>query len=120
MSENSRWIFYIRINRLFKSQKKVIEWAKEAYERGAGEIILTCIDKEGMCKGCDLEIIESISDTIQVPLLIHGGIKNIEHIIKVAETGVSGVIISSALHFNLLNIKECKKIMANKGFDVRQ
>tara|TARA_B100001109_G_C18823393_1_gene455678 strand:- start:179 stop:928 length:750 start_codon:yes stop_codon:yes gene_type:complete len=102
-----------------KSPKKVVEWAREAYERGAGEIILTCIDKEGMCKGCDLEIIESISDTIKVPLLIHGGIKNIEHIIKAAETGVSGVIVASALHYNLLNIKECKQRMANKGFDVR-
>jgi len=91
------------------SKKKLVDWLPEAQQLGVGEIILTSISHEGMGNGFDLEMIELIYDKINVPFIIHGGAGNEEHIYDVLKyEKVSGVAISSLLHYSLIRDKSFK------------
>jgi len=91
------------------SNKKLLEWIIEAQDLGIGEIILTSISKEGLGKGFDLEMLESIYEKIEVPFIFHGGAGNKKHIYDVLKHNkVSGVAISSLLHYSLIREKKFK------------
>lgn len=80
---------------------KLIDWIKKVQDCGAGEISLTSIKHEGLRKGIDIKCIDKISNIVNVPLLIHGGIDSLETISSIFKNyNVSGVIISSILHYN--------------------
>jgi len=82
----------------------VIAWAKEAEERGAGEILLTSIDQEGTGNGFDLELIMKVSGLLTIPLIAHGGAANDSHIsASVKDSGADAVAIASMLHYAALN-----------------
>jgi len=86
-----------------RTGKEVIEWSKHVEELGAGEIILTSVDNEGTGKGLDLELIRDIHSAINIPLVVHGGIGNTEHIIELLnELKVSGIALSSLLHYHYI------------------
>jgi cyclase len=79
---------------------EVIEWAKEAEKLGAGEIIITSVDKEGTGKGVDLQLIKGISDSVSLPVIAHGGIGSMSDVEELLELGlVDSVAIGSALHY---------------------
>jgi imidazole glycerol-phosphate synthase subunit HisF len=81
-----------------------ISWAKEAEERGAGEILLTSIDQEGTGNGFDLELIMRVSDLLTIPLIAHGGAANYSHISSsIKDSGADAVAIASMLHYTALN-----------------
>lgn len=83
---------------------EVISWVKEAEDRGAGEILLTSIEKEGTGNGFDLEIIKKVSDCIKVPVIAHGGAANDFHIAEaINDSGADAVAIASMLHYAALN-----------------
>ena len=83
----------------------VISWAKEAEERGAGEILLTSIDQEGTGSGFDLELIKRVSSLLTIPLISHGGAANDSHIIaSIKDSGADAVAIASMLHYAALNM----------------
>ena len=94
--------------------KEVISWAKEVEERGAGEILLTSIDKEGTGLNYDIELINKVVDQVSIPVIVHGGAGNIENLIEVLnKTKVKALSIASMLHYSLVN-----KIKINeKNFD---
>ena len=89
------------------TNKKLSEWFSEAQQLGVGEIILTSISSEGTGNGFDLELLEFIYDKINVPFIMHGGAGNKDHIYDILKYDkVSGVAISSLLHYSLVQEKK--------------
>jgi len=95
------------------------EWALRAVELGAGELLLTSVDREGRRKGFDLEFIAALAGKVGVPVVAHGGAGTVEDIIKVARLGVDGVALASMLHYGDATIPEIKKALAAAGIEVR-
>ena len=95
------------------------DWAMRAVEMGAGELLLTSVDREGTRKGFDLEFIQSIAGHVNVPVVAHGGAGTIGHLGEVARLGVDGVAISSLLHYNVNTIEEIKRGLVDQGVEVR-
>lgn len=83
---------------------KVLDWAKEAEERGAGEILLTSIDREGTGNGYDFELIKMVSSAITIPVIAHGGAANFTHIMDaINQAEADAVAIASMLHYAAIN-----------------
>ncbi len=84
--------------------REVIDWAQETVQLGAGEIILTIVDKEGTGKGTDIELINEVSKILKVPFIVHGGLGSINQILETSKiNSVSGVALSSVLHYELVS-----------------
>ena len=79
-----------------------IDWAQEVQERGAGEILLTSIDREGTGKGPDLKLISQITDKVEIPVISHGGFSSENHISESYNAGSDAVAIASMLHYPLI------------------
>ena len=88
-----------------RTQRDAVQWAYEAQEFGAGEILLTSIDCEGTRKGVDLELIKAIGKNMDVPVVISGGIGNPHHVTE-AKKYADAVAIADALHYNRFSIEE--------------
>ena len=98
----------------------VIEWAKKVQALGAGEIMLTSIDKEGTKKGFDLELNEAVSSVISIPLIASGGAGKLEDITTLFHTqGVDASALASTLHYNLLQIDTLKTYLTSQEIEVR-
>jgi len=83
--------------------KEVLEWAKEAESRGAGEILLTSIDNEGTGNGFDNNLVELLMSSIHIPVIVHGGASNSNHISKIVnDFQVDAVAIASMFHYSLI------------------
>ena len=96
-----------------RTDREVIPWAKEVEDLGAGEILLTSVDREGTGDGLDMDLIRQVSSAIKIPLVAHGGIGKLEHVLSlVEEISVSGISIASMFHYHF--IKTNREV---KGFD---
>jgi cyclase len=95
------------------------DWALRAVELGAGELLLTSVDREGTRKGFDLDFIQSIAGHVDVPVVVHGGAGSIDDVIQVARLGVDGVALASVLHYGTLDIGQIKRGLAAAGIEVR-
>lgn len=99
---------------------EVTDWAKESYKRGAGEILLTSIDKEGMMNGYDLELIRMVSKIVPIPVIANGGAGTRQDFVDgVLIGGASAVAASSVFHFSDSNLSQVKSFMFNSGVTVR-
>jgi len=97
-----------------------IEWAKNAEARGAGEILLTSMDRDGTKMGFDLELTRSVSDAVSIPLIASGGVGTLDHLAEGVTKGhASAVLAASIFHFGLYNISEAKAYMVKVGVAVR-
>lgn len=97
-----------------------IEWAKNAEASGAGEILLTSMDRDGTKMGFDLELTRSVSDAVSVPLIASGGVGTLDHLAEGVTKGhASAVLAASIFHFGLYNISEAKAYMEKVGVAVR-
>ncbi|HLB43546.1 MAG TPA: imidazole glycerol phosphate synthase cyclase subunit [Gammaproteobacteria bacterium] len=95
----------------------VIEWAKYGASLGAGEILLTSIDKEGTRKGFDIELVTQVTTAVSIPVIASGGMGSIEDLISVIETSkVDAVAMADVLHYNRLSIQEIRKAAESRGF----
>ena len=84
--------------------KEIFSWAKEVEERGAGEILLTSIDREGTGNGYDLDLIREMSDAVSIPVIAHGGASNVTDIIdSIKKSRADAVAIASMLHYAAIN-----------------
>lgn len=92
-----------------------LDWALEAQKRGAGEILLTSMDKDGTKSGYDLEIIKSISSKINIPLIASGGVGKIEHLADGLRSGASAVLAASIFHFRTYSILEVKEYLKSQN-----
>lgn len=97
------------------------EWAKELEGRGAGEILITSIDRDGTMQGYDLELIERVVLAVDVPVIASGGAGNYEHMRQaIQEAGASAVAAASIFHFTEQTPAEAKKVLAAAGIAVRE
>lgn len=81
-----------------------IEWSKKIEDYGAGEIILTSVNKEGLMSGFDIKLIKKISKNIKIPFIVHGGAGNFNHILDLAKNKkIHGIMLASMLHYHYLN-----------------
>ncbi len=85
------------------SNKEVIDWAKELEQLGAGEISLTCVDHEGSGNGFDLKLAKELYNAVSIPLVIHGGAGDKQHVLDVTrELPISGIAIASLFHYDFI------------------
>jgi cyclase len=96
-----------------------LQWIKKMEELGAGEILLTSMDKDGTKSGYDLELLKLISSNVDIPIIASGGVGNLEHLSSGIENGASAVLAASIFHFKTHNIKEAKKFLQSKNIPVR-
>lgn len=102
-----------------RSGVDVMAWVEQCCGLGAGEIILTSVDKDGMRSGFDLDLLGEVRKRVDVPVMIHGGGWTVEHVLEAWECGASGVVLASALHYGNLSISELKVELAAHGVPVR-
>ena len=97
-----------------------VKWSKFLENEGVGELIITCVNNEGLMEGFDIQLIKDISSSLQIPVLAHGGAGNFKHIYDVIKkTNISGVVLSSILHYqtaSFLKKKFKRKIIGNTFF----
>ncbi len=97
-----------------------VEWAKEAYARGAGEILLTSMDCDGQKNGYDIELTHAISTSVGIPVIASGGAGRKEHFYDAFTKGAADAVLAASLfHFNELPIPELKTYLREKGISVR-
>lgn len=96
-----------------------VEWAKEAVDRGSGEILLTSMDADGTKAGFELNITEQISNAVNVPVIASGGAGTMEHIKDVFEHGAEGALAASIFHYKEINIMELKHYLRKNNIPVR-
>ncbi len=89
----------------------VLEWAKTVVEKGAGELLVTSMDKDGTNSGYDLDLIRAITDIVSVPVIASGGAGNKEHFVEAIRNGAEAVLAASLFHFNILRIQDLKDFM---------
>lgn len=97
-----------------------VEWAKKMVDYGAGEILLTSMDQDGMKTGFDLGVTCAISEAVAVPVIASGGVGNLDHLVDgVIEGKADAVLAASIFHFGEHSIPEAKEYMQSKGIEVR-
>ncbi len=99
--------------------KDALEWAKEAVDRGSGEILLTSMDADGTKAGFDLEITKTISEAVNVPVIASGGAGTMEHIKEAFEAGADAALAASIFHYKEIDIMELKQYLHKHNIPVR-
>ena len=108
------WQCYTDCGRI-QSSKNVFDWVSEAEQRGAGEILLQSVDKDGRCKGFELELASKVVESLDIPVVVSSGAGSLEDIkLLVEECKPSGVAIASLLHYDRTTIEEIKKYLNKK------
>ncbi len=97
-----------------------VKWAVDAVERGAGEILLTSMDRDGTKEGFDLELTRAVTSSVDVPVIASGGVGTLMHLAEgVLEGGADAVLAASIFHFGEHGIADAKRLMAEHGITVR-
>lgn len=99
--------------------KDPVEWAKEMERLGAGEILLTSIDRDGTMKGYDLDLIERVASAVTIPVIASGGAGKYEDMLKAIKSGASAIAAASIYHFTEQTPLEAKRYLASSGIPVR-
>jgi len=100
--------------------KDVVEWAKEVAQRGAGEILLTSMNRDGSKDGFDLALTAAVSDAVGVPVIASGGVGNLQHLVDGITKGhADAVLAASIFHYGEYTVQEAKEYMASQGIPVR-
>jgi len=116
---NGKWGLYTHGGRK-PVGRDAIEWAKEVYNRGAGEILLTSMDADGTKDGYDIELTEAVSSAVGIPVIASGGCGNLQHMVDVLEQGkADAVLAASIFHFGQHTVGEAKEYFQEKGIPVR-
>ena len=116
--EDNAWLVYTHGGRT-KTDLDVIKWAQKCVALGAGEILLTSMDKDGTKDGYDLELMEQVTKVVDVPVIASGGAGKKEHFVDVCKKGASAVLAASLFHFKQLKISDLKQYMKQNGIEVR-
>jgi cyclase len=100
--------------------RDVLEWVKEAVDRGAGEVLLTSIDQEGTRKGYDIELVRRVADAVPVPVIASGGMGTPQHLIDVVREGhADAVAIADALHYKRHTLEDIRAALQQAGILAR-
>lgn len=97
-----------------------VEWAIKMQEMGAGELLLTSMDRDGTKSGFDLELTRAISDAVDIPIIASGGVGNLQHLVDGVKQGhADAVLAASIFHFGEYTVDEAKRYMKQHGVEVR-
>ncbi len=118
-SDRSGWEVYTHGGRT-PAGRDAIAWAKEVFERGAGEILLTSMDADGTRAGYDIELTAAISAAVPIPVIASGGAGNLDHMVEVLNRGkADAVLAASIFHFGDYTVSDVKSYLAEHGVPVR-
>jgi cyclase len=118
-SESSGWEVYIHGGRT-ATGIDTLEWTEKAEKLGAGEILLTSMDRDGTQDGYDLELLSAITSRVQIPVIASGGVGNLEHIFEgLTVGGASAALAASIFHFGTFTIGQAKSYLRDRGVLVR-
>jgi cyclase len=116
---DGRWIVHINGGRI-PTDREAVEWAQEVEKRGAGEILLTSMDRDGTKSGYDLELTETITKSVSIPVIASGGAGEKSHFYDALITGGADAVLAASLfHFNELRIQDLKNYLADRGIPMR-
>jgi cyclase len=96
-----------------------VAWAREAERLGAGEILLTSMDRDGTRQGYDLELLRAVCAAVRIPVVASGGVGNVSHLVEGARAGATGLLAASIFHFGEISIAAAKAALAEAGVPVR-
>src|SRR5215216_406875 len=116
---DGRWEVFINGGRI-PTGKDVLDWAKEVEDRGAGEILLTSMDRDGTKAGYNLELTQAVADAVSIPVIASGGAGSREHFAHALTHGKADAALAASLfHYNELRIGDLKKYLADQGIPMR-
>jgi cyclase len=118
-SGDGRWEVYTHGGRT-PTGRDAVAWAREAVERGAGELLVTSMDSDGHQRGYDIPLLRAIRDAVEVPIVASGGAGEPEHLFEaLTEGGADAVLAASIFHFGKYDIAFLKQYLAERGVPVR-
>jgi cyclase len=114
------WGVFVNGGRKRVEGRDAVGWAREAEERGAGEILLTSMDRDGTTDGYDLELTAAIANAVGIPLIASGGAGELDHLVEgIRDGGADAVLCASIFHYGTYSIAEAKQRMSDAGIPVR-
>ncbi|OGO05302.1 MAG: imidazole glycerol phosphate synthase subunit HisF [Chloroflexi bacterium RBG_13_56_8] len=114
------WQVYINGGRI-PTGREAVAWAREVEDRGAGEILLTSMDRDGTQDGYDTSITRAISEEVSIPVIASGGAGQLEHFYEaLTEGGASAALAASLFHFRQLSVLQVKEYLAGRGLPIRR
>jgi cyclase len=117
--EPGAWEAYLAGGRT-ATGRDVVEWAREGVERGAGEILLTSMDRDGTSDGYDLALTAAVSGAVSVPVIASGGAGELEHLADALRAGADAVLCASIFHYGRFTVAQAKAHLAAAGIAVRE
>ena len=119
--KNDAGVYKVYINGGRKeTDLEVVEWAKRGVELGAGEIVINSINEDGMKSGYDIELLQKITSTVNIPVIASGGAGKLEDFYEaIDEANVDGVLAASVFHFGEIQISDLKDFLSQKGISIR-
>ena len=117
---NGAWDVYVHGGRTKVEGREAVAWAREATELGAGEVLLTSMDRDGTNDGYDLELTRAVADAVSVPVIASGGAGELDHLVDAIEDGhADAVLCASIFHYGAHTVAEAKGRMQEAGIPVR-
>ena len=118
-SETNRWEIFTHGGRK-PTGLDAVEWARKMTDYGAGEILLTSMDRDGTKNGFDIALTRAIADAVPVPVIASGGVGNLQHLVDgVVQGGADAVLAASIFHFGEYSVQEAKQFMQAAGVEMR-
>jgi imidazole glycerol-phosphate synthase subunit HisF len=100
--------------------RRTLDWVREAAERGAGEVLLTSMDRDGTTDGYDLALTRAVSEAVPIPVIASGGAGTLEHLVEALQAGADAALAASIFHFGTYSVADAKRALAEAGVPVRQ
>jgi cyclase len=120
MSAELCWDVYANGGRTRIEGRDAVSWAREATERGAGEVLLTSMDRDGTSDGYELELTRAVAEAVTVPVIASGGAGELRHLSEaILEGGADAVLVASIFHYGKFSVSEAKRAMKEAGVPVR-
>jgi imidazole glycerol-phosphate synthase subunit HisF len=117
---NGAWDVYVNGGRNRVEGREAVAWATEAVERGAGEVLLTSMDRDGTSDGYDLGLTRAVAEAVPVPVIASGGAGELEHLsAAISEGGADAVLCASIFHYGTYRVRDAKQHLAEQGIPVR-
>lgn len=101
------------------TDRDVVEWVQEAVALGAGEILLTSVDREGTQKGFDTELCSAVTNVVEVPVILSGGMGTLNHATDAVQSGADALAVAHVLHYDKLSVDQIRGAVRDAGFVVR-
>jgi cyclase len=118
-SEDGRWAVHVAGGRT-ATTRDAVSWAREGVERGAGEILLTSMDRDGTNEGYDLALTSAVAAAVGVPVIASGGAGELEHLVTALAAGADAVLCASIFHYGQYTVAQAKAHLAAAGIAVRR